>query len=103
MASRKSTGADPNHVLWQACAAFGQGTGMIRVSRDAVAALEKRYRKVFPEVAKVWESESGQVLERLRLIGRAAAANAIQNGRASVGAQDFEMAAQVYSGTNWCP
>ena len=103
MASRKSNGANPDHVLWQAIAAFGQGAGMMRVSRDALAALEKKYRKVFPEVAKVWENESGQVLERLRLIGIAAAAHAIQKGKASVSAKDFEIAAQLYSGTSWCP
>ncbi|MEO6326204.1 MAG: hypothetical protein ABIT01_20475 [Thermoanaerobaculia bacterium] len=103
MATRKSNGADPDHVLWQAIAAFGQGTGMIRISRDAVAALEKRYRKVLPEVAKDWERESHQVLERLRLIGRAAAANALQHGKASVSAEDFEVAAKLYSGTAWCP
>lgn len=103
MAIRKSSAADPKHVLWQAIAAFGQGTGMIRVSRDAVAALEKRYRKAFSELANVWESESGQVLERMRLIGRSAAANAIKNGKASVSAEDFEVGAILYSGTKWCP
>lgn len=98
-----TNGADPDHVLWQAIAAFGQGTGMIRVSRDALAALEKRYRKAFTDLAPVWDTESGQVLERMRLIGRSAAASAIQKGKASVSAEDFEAAAILYSGTKWCP
>ncbi|HEV7515970.1 MAG TPA: hypothetical protein VGR07_06695, partial [Thermoanaerobaculia bacterium] len=94
-------------ILGQACVAFGQGTGALRVSREAVAALRERYGAVLTaEVVQQWDGVAVQVLERLRAIGRLAAHLATSAGRTAIGRDDVlraALAVEVESDTDLCP
>ncbi len=67
------------HILAQALVAFGQGTGSMRVSRDACEVFIDHYEPMIKSknVVKTWDEDGAQALERVRLIGRLAAQHAI--------------------------
>ena len=99
---------DPEAViLGQVCLAFGQGTGALRVSQEAVAALRERYGAVLTaEVVKKWDGVAVQVLERMRAIGRLAAHLATAAARTAIGREDLlraALAVEVESDTDLCP
>jgi hypothetical protein len=94
-------------IMAQIWVAFGQGTGTIRVSQEAAWALRELYYDAIDETAlSVWESEAVQVLERIRAIGRLAAALAIEQAQITIPkALVLQAAAAVEaaSGTSLCP
>lgn len=99
---------DPKLVLLgQACVAFGQGTGAMRVSRQAVAALRERYGAVLTaEVVRQWDTVAVQALERLRAVGRLAAHLATAAARTAIAREDFlraALAVEEESDTPLCP
>jgi len=64
-------------ILAQVFVALGQGTGAMRISHSACRALGERYASRNDAAARAsWETTAVQVLERLRAIGRTAAAQA---------------------------
>jgi hypothetical protein len=94
-------------VMAQMLVAFGQGTGPVRVSRDACAAFHSRYYGWIDEaLLGAWATEAVQVLERVRAIGRRLAFEASLEGRTAIsGATLLAVARAVEEGEDcpWCP
>jgi hypothetical protein len=94
-------------ILAQVYQAFGQGTGFVRVSRKAVAALGRRYRVLITDaVSRDWDHQGAQVLERIRAIGRMAAQLTISRGATAIGPEECVQAAvavEKASATPICP
>ncbi|HKH45917.1 MAG TPA: hypothetical protein VKM72_14745 [Thermoanaerobaculia bacterium] len=94
-------------VMNQVFVAFGQGTGPMRVAQGACRDLRERYTPRIDEaVLARWEDEAVQVLERIRAIGRTAAAEAALAGRTAISAQELRTATlrvEAESGTPICP
>lgn len=66
-------------IIDQILVAFGQGTGAVRVARDAAAALRDRYEPyVDDRILRDWDEVAVQVLERFRTMGRFAALRAAE-------------------------
>jgi hypothetical protein len=88
--------------------AFGQGTGMARTSQKAVMVLYSRYFEHIEKsgIIPVWKEEAGQVLERIRTIGKFAALEALKRGDTTISQADVIaaiMAVELESDTSWCP
>lgn len=94
-------------IMNQVFVAFGQGTGPVRVANGACRDLRERYTPRIDEaVLTRWEDEAVQVLERLRAIGRTAAAEAALAGRTALSAQELRTAilrVENQSATPFCP
>lgn len=94
-------------IMAQIFVALGQGSGIIRIHHDACLDLHQRYyERITDEVVDLWETEGTQVLERIRAIGRLAAARTIEQGATAIEAAVLiQSARQVESasGTTWCP
>ena len=95
-------------IMSQILVAFGQGTGMTRVSHDAATALRTLYfDAIKPEIVGThWSTEAVQVLERIRALGRLAASKAVTRGDTTVSAEDVSSSAptiQTKSDTAFCP
>jgi len=91
-------------IMAQIFVAFGQGTGSVRVSRGACAALHRRYYGWIGEsILAIWESEAVQILERVRTIGRRLAVEAGLDGRGEIGSQGIEAAARGVEEGEDCP
>lgn len=94
-------------VMNQVFVAFGQGTGPVRVANGACRDLRERYTPQIDEaVLARWENEAVQVLERIRAIGRTAAAEANLAGRTAISSQELRTAilrVEALSGTPICP
>jgi hypothetical protein len=95
-------------IMDQIFVAFGQGTGMLRVSHDAVAALRGLYfDAITPEIVSTkWATAAVQALERIRAIGRLSALKAVTRGDTVISAEDVSSAAetvQKQSDTDFCP
>jgi len=77
-------------VMAQIFVAFGQGTGVTRVSPDAAEALRALYfDAITADIASTrWSGEA--VLERIRALGRLAAFQALQRGDTVVSAADVQ-------------
>lgn len=96
-----------NGVMNQVFVAFGQGTGPVRVAQRACRDLRERYTPRIDEaVLARWEDEAVQVLERIRAIGRTAAAEASLAGRTAISTEELRTAilrVEAQSGTPICP
>lgn len=96
-----------DEVMNQVFVALGQGTGPMRVAHGACRDLRERYTPRLDEVVLArWEDEAVQVLERIRAIGRTAAAEAALAGRSAISAADLRTAmlrVESISGTILCP
>ena len=96
-----------NGVMNQVFVAFGQGTGSMRVAQGACRDLRERYTPRIDEALLArWEDEAVQVLERIRAIGRTAAAEAALAGRTAISSQELRTAAvrvETQSLTFLCP
>lgn len=95
-------------IMAQIWVAFGQGTGVIRVSQDAAMELHRWYYNAISDaiVERHWEVEKVAVLERIRAVGRLAAASAIAAGSTVVSPADVNDAVikvQETSDTWLCP
>lgn len=95
-------------IMDQIFVAFGQGTGMLRVSHDAVAVLRQLYfDAITPEIVDThWATQAVQVLERIRALGRLAALKAVTRGDTTVSAEDVSSSAptvHAQSDTAFCP
>ena len=81
-------------VINQSMVAFGQGTDYLRVNHRACRRLatfmtntNDRHR-----LTEVWQDQAVQVLERVRMIGRVAAAIATEVGRTFINEDDVHQA-----------
>jgi hypothetical protein len=95
-------------IMSQIFVAFGQGTGMMRVSHEAVAALHDLYfDAITPDIVSTqWATQAVQVLERIRALGRLAALKAVTRGDTTVSAEDVSSSApavHAQSDTAFCP
>lgn len=96
-------------ILGQFYIAFGHGVGSLRVSRAAAARLRDIYRPVIErDLASRWDEDefAGQVLERVRAVGRRAAHEATLRADTSVSDDDVSSSALAVSETSktpWCP
>lgn len=94
-------------ILAQMYQALGQGTGPVRVRRQAVLALRARYLDLLTDaVVAHFDEQAPQVLERIRAIGRLAAHRTVLQGKTAVAAEEVrEAAIQVedVSATSLCP
>jgi hypothetical protein len=77
-------------ILAQIYVAFGQGTGEIRVAREACLALRAHALPRLEAMAVNWGTEAVQILERVRVIGRAARQQAVARFDTAVKVQDVE-------------
>lgn len=97
-----------NGVMAQIWVAFGQGTGMTRISQKAALALHGRYydRINASGALPVWGNQAVQVLERIRMIGKLAAAKALERGDTTISEDDVNDAIgaiESKSDTEYCP
>jgi hypothetical protein len=94
-------------VMAQIWVAFGQGTGAMRVQHDAALALRDIYgRAITARVVTEWPTVGVQALERIRAVGRLAAAKAAGRGATSINAADVTSSASsvhAISETDLCP
>lgn len=94
-------------VMNQIFVAFGQGTGPVRVAQGVCRDLRERYTPRLDEaVLARWGDEAVQALERIRAIGRTAAAEAALAGRTAISPQELRTAilrVETQSGTPICP
>ncbi|HXO21424.1 MAG TPA: hypothetical protein VOA87_16040 [Thermoanaerobaculia bacterium] len=88
--------ATADGIMAQVYVAFGQGTGDFTVPEDATQVLHDRYfDKITADVISQWEATYAvQVLERIRAIGRMAAAQASANGDTEISAALVTTAAE---------
>lgn len=83
-------------IMAQIYAAFGQGTGRIRVSRACMEALHAHYDPlVTQELIDNWDDAGTHALERMRSVGRVVASRLAQSGRTVVEPQDVTDAAKL--------
>jgi hypothetical protein len=83
-------------IMAQLYAAFGQGTGPIRVSRASMEALHNHYdRLVTQELIDQWDESGTHALERLRSVGRAVASRVSQSGRTVAEPSDVTESAKL--------
>jgi hypothetical protein len=91
-------------ILTQVFVALGQGTGALHISQAACRALAERYApRIDDAVCSEWEANAVQVLERIRAIGRTAAAQAAVAGESSVSAGRLIDAARRVEGMSLTP
>jgi hypothetical protein len=95
-------------IMAQILVAFGQGTGLIRVSQEAALELRRwYYDAITPQVIdQQWEAQAVQVLDRIRAIGSLAALKATTGGATTISPQHvYESASTVQdtSDTDLCP
>jgi len=95
-------------IMAQIWVAFGQGTGMVRVSQDAAMELHRWYYNAITDevIDKHWETEGTPVLERIRAIGRLATATATAAGSTVITPLDVFNSAKTVQETSdtWlCP
>ena len=95
-------------VINQSMVAFGQGTDYLRVNHRACRRLatfmtntNDRHR-----LTEVWQDQAVQVLERVRMIGRVAAAFATEEARTFINEDDVQRATlkvSLASKSGTCP
>lgn len=94
-------------VMAQIWVAFGQGTGAMRVQHEAALALRDIYsRGITAKVVADWQTLGVQALERVRAVGRLAAAKAAGRGATSINVADVTSSAtsvHAVSETDYCP
>ncbi len=81
-------------TLAQIFVAFGQGSGQLTVSEDAIEAAVANYAEKI-ESARDWGEAAPTVLGIARVMGQAAAAYALRERRAIITAADYEAARAV--------
>jgi hypothetical protein len=83
-------------IMAQIWVAFGQGTGEIRVSHEAVMELHRWYYNAIGDaiVDKYWEKYKVAALERVRAVGRLAAATAIGIGSTMITPEQVDESVQ---------
>jgi histone H3/H4 len=81
-------------LICQTMVAFGQGAHDMRISHMACRAVLARYQPWIGEkkIKEMWEKEAVQILERIKALGRLAAAIATKKGRTAIQADDVEEA-----------
>jgi len=93
-------------IMAQILVSLGQGTGAIRIQQEACLEIKGRYyERITQEVIDLWETEGTQVLERIRAVGRLAAAQTVGSGDTAIQAVTVRLAAQQVersSSTIWC-
>jgi hypothetical protein len=83
-------------ILAQWCIAFGQGTGVLRVSTEAIRAMREHYLGgLSPALIRGWQTDAVQVLERIRAEGRLAAQFGVARAQGVIGAEEFLQAART--------
>lgn len=95
-------------VLHQCLVVFGQGTDCVRVNRGAIRVFTEDMRHLISDrkLHERWETIAVQMLERIRMIGRAAAALATNDGRTVISDEDVNRAfskVQLASKSGECP
>ena len=91
-------------VMAQMFVAFGQGTGAVRVSREACAVFHSRYYDWIDEdLLAAWGIEAVQILERVRAIGRRLALQASLEGRTAIDGGAVLAAARAVEEGESCP
>lgn len=95
-------------IMAQIWVAFGQGTGTLRVTQEAVLVLHTQYDRAITDeiVNEAWDKEAVHILERIRAIGRLAALTAVSRGDSVINAEDVKKAippVQQASDTERCP
>lgn len=83
------TPSSVDDILGQFCCALGHGAGPIRIRRNVIAALRRRYSGPLAENVDRWESMAPHVLAFMTQVGRLAALFATQHGRSAIDADDF--------------
>lgn len=82
-------------ILGQFYFALGQGAGVIRIQREAITALRRRYADPITANFGRWTALAPNVLSFVVQVGRVAALQATQDGRTSITAVDFTRARQL--------
>jgi hypothetical protein len=91
-----SLDSDVEERLGQALAAFGQGSGAIRIPRAMVTAFQETFRDSFRDVIqsdpKAFEAKASYVLDVFRTLGSLAANLATAAGSVSIEPRYFRQA-----------
>jgi hypothetical protein len=91
-------------ILAQMHVAFGQGAGALGVMTEATAALQERYRVIVgADLVGRWEEAGGQLLERVRAVGRLAAHRASEAGHDRISRAVFLGATLTVEAASDCP
>ena len=108
-------------VLGQFCYAFGAGAGGIRVHRATIVTLQRRYRPYLTanlasaDGRESWRSAKYHLLDYLTIMGKYAAALALESGDMTIQPAHFDLAAERFEAAahrtrtralqagKWCP
>jgi hypothetical protein len=80
---------DPENVKGQIWCAFGQGTGEMKISAEAIAELLREWVSNLPAFLDLWPGHGLQILARAREAGQAAAEKASAEGRDTIIGSDI--------------
>lgn len=84
-------------IAGQVYVAFGQGTGQLRLSSEAIRAVREYFLpRAHSEVFRQWQEWQDQALSRVRAIGRMAAGHARNRESELLEAEDFLYAARSF-------
>ena len=94
-------------VINQSLVAFGQGTNFMRVSSRALREFVDAAQQLIDmrSMHEHWGEVAVQVLERVRTMGRVAAALAIEDGRTYIDEENVRVAmrkVRMMSKSDWC-
>jgi hypothetical protein len=98
--------ANIEDIMGQFFVALGQGTGHVRIQREAIREFRSRYLpRITNQMIHGWDTDGVQVLERVRAIGRLAAINVGAAGQISINSRalfDAMMRVEEESATVYC-
>jgi hypothetical protein len=83
----------------QLFAAFGQGTGPIFVSLEAVQAARAQYFSLIQQNVSTWDANALVLFEYVRALGRTSAFLAAQEGATMVTGGHYQQAASLVAGS----
>ena len=106
MAEKRQFSTD--EILYKCLIAFGQGTDYLRIGTHASNYFAHTIKAVIEdqEMAPSWERDAVQFLERMRMVGRVAAARAVEKARTFINKEDVRIAVNrvgLVSKTTYCP
>ena len=79
------------HRVWQLAMAFGQGTGTLLATREALLDAFRPYADAIGDDAN-WQQQSSRIFAFARALGQISAAHAARAGRCVIDSEDIKFA-----------
>jgi hypothetical protein len=82
-------------ITWQLAVAFGQGTGVMLPTGDALRTLYGAYEKALDRAADDWQAYAFSTIEHCRVIGQIASVHAAHRQSCLIEPQDVAFALEA--------